>query len=325
MIIAFRSPVPLPAGNPPPARLCVLPWGRNEGVQASPICNETTAALLPQNQRIANFDTAILDFNHNTLPGTEAYKSDKEPRKIAAKGKVELIPGEGLYFSALDWTPEGKDAWTGGHFPDLSPAVKMNDAGEVIFIHSAGLCQQGSITGLHAFSVGGLPAMKASTATPPTTPPMDYKKLLCITYGLDPEKATDAEIEAAAAAFAKKNAETPAKPETPSADPAATAAITALTASVKAINDRMETQDRQIIINQALAQGKVIPNGVEKLPLEQFKTVVDALPADQVPMDKRTPEGVKAFTSPGLGNDAEQAAINRQLGLSPETFAKHNK
>ena len=307
MIIAFRSPVTLPADKQLPTRLKVAHWGRNEAVDVTPIVNETSVACIPHNQRVAHIDTAILDFNHNTLPGSEAYKAEKEPRNIAAKGKLEVVPFDGVYFSALEWTPEGKDAFLGGHFPDLSPAVKLNDAGEVIFIHSAALCQQGSINGLHAFSVGGLPTMKTATATQST---MDFKKLLLLLLGL-PETADDTAIETAAKAFS-------AKAQTATA---AGEEVKAFSTTLKAITDRLDAQDRSVLTSTAIAAGKIIPLGVDKLPIADFKVMIDSLPADQVPMEKRTPEGIKAFTAPGFSNAsagadaAAQAEVNRQLGI----------
>ena len=56
-----------------------------------------------------------------------------------------VIPGEGLFIENLRWTPEGEASVKGGHHPDLSPAIKTNDAGEVVFVHSAALCRQGGV------------------------------------------------------------------------------------------------------------------------------------------------------------------------------------
>jgi phage I-like protein len=310
VIIAFRSPLTLPAGKELPTRLKIAHWGRNEAVDVTPIVNETSVACIPHNQRISHIDTAILDFNHNTLPGSEAYKAEKEPRNIAAKGKLEVVPFDGVYFSALEWTPEGQAAYLGGHFPDISPAVKMNDAGEVIFIHSAGLVQQGSINGLHAFSVGGLPTMKTATSTQST---MDIKKLLLAILGL-PETATDIEIETAAKAWAAKaNASNDAGEE-----------VKAFSATLKAINDRLDARERSELVAAAIADGKIIPLGVEVLPLANFKTMIESLPKDQVPLEKRTPEGIKAFTAPGFSHvattesAAAEAEVNRQLGIKAD-------
>lgn len=314
VIIAFRSPLTLPAGKELPTRLKVAHWGRNEAVDVTPIVNETSVACIPHNQRISHIDTAILDFNHNTLPGSEAYKAEKEPRKIAAKGKLEVVPFDGVYFSALEWTPEGQAAYLGGHFPDISPAVKMNDAGEVIFIHSAGLVQQGSINGLHAFSVGSLPPMKTATATQST---MDFKKLLLLILGL-PETADDSAIETAAKAWADK-----AK-----AANGAGEQVAAFSVTLKALTDRLDARDRADLTATAIAAGKIIPLGVDKLPLADFQTMINSLPADQVPLEKRTPEGIKAFTSPGFTTGAgageaaaAEAEVNRQLGIKADAKA----
>ncbi len=323
MIYAFRSPSPLSATKEVPTRLKVANWGRNEALPLgkTPIVNETTVACLPHNQRLANFDRLALDFQHNTLPGTEAYVASEEPRKVAAMGVPEVVPGDGLYLADLQWTPEGIAAFTGGHYPDLSPAARMNDAGEIIFLHSAGLCRQGSITGLHAFSAGQLPALKTNPSDQP--PSMDYKKILCLMLGLA-ATATDAEIEAAATRFAKDEG-ADGDSATAAVKPVADK-VEAMGVSHAALVKRLDAIERGSLTAQAIAAGKIIPMGVEDLPLDKFKTMVDALPADQVPLEQRTPAGVVAFASTGIGagGGGPDAEVRKTLGISDAAWKKHN-
>jgi phage I-like protein len=321
VIYAFRAPS-LTAAKEPPTRLKVANWGRNEALplDKTPIVNETTVACLPHNQRLANFDKVALDFQHNTLPGTEAYQADKEPRKISAMGVPEVIAGDGLYLKDLEWTPEGVAAFTGGHFPDLSPAAKMNDAGEIIFLHSAALCRQGSITGLHAFSADKLPAMKSNPSE--STPSMDYKKILCLMLGLDPTKATDADIETAATKFASCDDDAPTAEA--AVKPVAEK-VTAMSADLTKVTERLDGIERQNLTAQAIALGKIVPMGVEKLPLAEFKTMIASLPPDQVPLEKRTPEGVQAFSASSnvIGANSVEEEVRKGMGLSPEAWKKH--
>lgn len=325
MIYAFRAPSPT-ASKEPPTRLKVANWGKNEAlpIGKTPIVNETTIACLPHNQKLANFDQLCLDFQHNTLPGTEAYKADKEPRNIAAKGYPEVISGDGLYLRDLEWTPQGIAAFTGGHFPDLSPAAKLNDAGEIIFLHSAALCRQGSITGLHAFAAEKLPAMKSNPSETSST--MDYKKILCLMLGLDATKATDAEIETAATQFASdEKDEDGTKAATEAVKPVAEK-VTAMSTSLVTLNARLDSIERANITARAIAAGKIVPMGVEKLPLAEFKTMIDSLAADQVPLEKRTVEGVQAFSasSKTIGANTADDQIRKTLGISEETWKKYN-
>jgi len=61
------------------------------------------------------------------------------------------IPGDGLYLTALSYTPSGNKY--AREYRDLSPAVLLDDDGEVIFCHSVALCPQGEVRGLSFYSV----------------------------------------------------------------------------------------------------------------------------------------------------------------------------
>jgi phage I-like protein len=134
-----------------PRRLKLLNWGVNQTVYGPVIVNETTAALLPMNQKKLGFDTIALDYEHNTVPKTPEFERTKEPREIAANGVPLVVPGEGLFFDALEYTPSGRQNHLNYH--DLSPTPKLSDKGEVVFLHSVALCRQGAVEDLHYFSV----------------------------------------------------------------------------------------------------------------------------------------------------------------------------
>lgn len=325
VIFAFVAPNTLAGLKELPARVRVAKWGRNESVKGAFTVNETTARLLPAMQRTVGFDTIALDFEHNTVPATDAFKADKEPRKVAAHGVPRVIPGEGLFIENLRWTPEGEASVKGGHHPDLSPAIKTNDAGEVVFVHSAALCRQGAVPDLQVFSAALTPAQITafSAASHTHFPSMDYKQLLLLLLGLDAH-ATDADITTAAKTFATKLAEAAGQSQE----------IKTLSATLKTLGEKFaalekgqEAAEKSAITAHAVAAGKVITAAVSELPLESFRKIVAELPANQVPLAQRTPEGVKAFSATGAtaaGATAE-AEVREKLGISPETWAKHNK
>jgi len=153
---------------------------------------------------------------------------------------------------------------------------------------------------------------------------MDPKKLLCAILGLDPEKATDEEIEAAAQKAAD-DAKTPAeKTEAPTA-------LTALAAEVKNLHllitgDRKAREDseRQGIIALAAGEGKVVPKGAEKLDIADLKTLCADLPVT-VPLDKRTKVDALAAEGSNLEHNTARAEIDRQLGLTEEDHKKFGK
>ena len=72
--------------------------------------------------------------------------------------------------------------------------------------------------------------------------------------------------------------------------------------------------------------GKIITASVSELPLEQFRKIVAELPANQVPLEQRTVDGMKAFSA-GSGVTQPPAAefeeaVRKQLGISKEVWAK---
>ena len=88
VIFAFVAPNQLAGVKELPSRLRVAKWGRNDSVKGAFVVNETTARFLPAIQKAVGFDSVALDFEHNTVPETDAYKADREPRKVAAHGLV---------------------------------------------------------------------------------------------------------------------------------------------------------------------------------------------------------------------------------------------
>jgi phage I-like protein len=318
MLFALRAPLPTVEGKELPKRLLVAKWGRNEAPSKGItfFVNETTMRELPRNQKALGFDAPALDFEHNTLPGTPAYEADKEPRNIAATGAFSVVAGEGLYYSPTRWTPEGEKSVLGGHHPDLSGALKFNDKSEVIFGHSVALCRHGSVPEMQVFPLSATLSdqIAALSADPSTThfPPMNYKELLCAIIGLS-ASATDAEISTAS----KNHAAT-------------LAGVTGFSTELKSAKDglaamqkRLDDSERANITALAVRDGKIIPLSAKELPLEAFKTLVGELERDRVPLDKRTPEGVQAFTASGVQvkNGADEE-VRIGLGLSKAQWDK---
>ena len=298
-----------------PTRMVVFPWGDNESTKGLFRVNEVTLSALPINQKLTGFERVCIDFNHNTVPGTEFYKG--EPCEVAAYADVLCVENEGIVYDNIDWTPAGRKFIGDGHYRDLSPAPKKDAQGNVIFLHSVAACRQGAVTDLILLS-----ADYSTTNPPPKTKhTMDPKKLLCAILGLDPEKATDEEIEAAAQKAAD-DAKTPAeKTEAPTA-------LTALAAEVKNLHllitgDRKAREDseRQGIIALAAGEGKVVPKGAEKLDIADLKTLCADLPVT-VPLGKRT-TATALSADPAIVQGAD-AEVIKGLGITEDAFKKHN-
>lgn len=135
------------AGDPLPQRLQIFKWGENESNQGKFIVNDTTVRLLAANQRQIGRERIPMGFEHNIDEGSDEYKRTKEPRPIAAKMAMEAISGEGVFLSAIDWTPEGSDNIQ--HYEDLSPTPIIDKATRtVIALLSVSLTRAGSVYGL---------------------------------------------------------------------------------------------------------------------------------------------------------------------------------
>ena len=322
------SPVPLYAADAPPTRLVVLPWGVNPSRRGDFVVNETTAKVFAENQLKNRIDGKVaLDFEHNTLQGTPAYESSSEPRPIAAWALCSVVPGEGLVYEAIEWTPDGLSAWERKLYQDLSPApVRGKDGRTVIALHSTALCRHGELADLtiaHAAAPKGLAAyfdaLSADSAPPfdfsnfPLTPSMKTKLialLAALGVTLDPnadEAATEAALDSAIKAVPAK--EDPAcKPE-------------GMSAEIATLRNEMEALRKENLISQATHEGKVIPLSAEAIkatPLSALVELVNNAKPGQVPLKKKTVDG-NEVTEPAAGApealSAESVGVLAKFGL----------
>ena len=299
-----------------PTRLVIFPWGDHDTPQGVFHVNEKTLSSLAANQKLTNFDRVCLDFNHNTVPGNPSYKG--EPAPVAAYARPVCLAGEGIVYEDIEWTDDGKKFIGGGHYRDISPAVKRDKDNNVIFLHSAAVCRQGAVPDLILFSAD------SSTHTKPTKTKhtMDPKKLLCVILGLDPEKATDEEIEAAAQKAADEAKESKIDPEEKSEVATLSAEVKKLTGIVE--NDRKSREDaaRQEVIALAASEGKVVPKGAEKLDIVDLKTLCADLPVT-VELGKRTNITALAADGSSLEHKGVEDSVKNALGISDEEWKTH--
>lgn len=302
---------------PLPSALVIARWGESERVGGGKvIVGPKTLAALAANQEKAGFGEIALDFAHNTYETGPDGKPAKprEPIPVAAYGTLSVQEGVGIVFTPTRWTPEGKQFYQGGHYRDLSPTIAQDDNGEVLFVHSVALCRQGQVHGLHAYAATLEIEIEDNQSA--NTKKMDPKALLLKILGL-PETATDEEIMAAADALKPMAAATPDKPAAKPEE--SDAALTAMAA-------RLDTLERQQLVNQAAASGKVIPLSAEALaalPLNALSALIDGLPANQVPVKPNTTATGPADAGGKLTPlSAEDKAVCAQLGLTEEQFRK---
>lgn len=280
-----------------PKRLKLLNWGTNDSKKGPIVVGPLTLSALADRQALYGFDKIGIDYEHQSVPEHPNFLPP--PREYAAYGEPRVIDGEGLFLEDIEWTPSGLEK--ARNYIDLSPTPLIEN-GEVVFLHSVALCPQGAVEGLSFFSAD----FKITKPTKSMNP--ELLKILSVLFNI-PETSDEQAIIAAGKTFVEKAA-TDAKdnPE-----------LATLTANLKALTARFENAERENIINAAVATGKIVPNSATDLPVEKLRALVAELPADQVPLEKRTPEQIQALSATLSATDL---AVCSQLGIKPEDFKK---
>ena len=323
-----------------PDKLLVLGWGEHDTPQGKVICDDTTMQQLGAYNAAKNWDRIALDFEHNSVPKSPTYAG--EPVKIAGYGKLQLVPGEGIYLLMSSWTPEGKTFAANGHYGDLSPVVKVNQENEVIGLHSVALCRHGATPGLvflsalpavqHGSAVKHPPKPKSKAmadASPPQTPEELFAALKgVLNLGAD---ATAADVLAALTKALSAAKVEPDGDEGEGDTKALSANILKLTELVekqgeqlKLLSSGVEQNDRTAILKQATQEGKVVPKSAHDLPVEKLKLLCAELPVT-VPLEKRTPEATLMLSAGAGYEDPELAKIAAITGVSDDDRKKYLK
>lgn len=313
--------VDLSAADPAklPRRMKVLNWGENQNA-----CNRRVfvgrklqAAL---NAPTYPFRKIPLDFEHNTLPGTPAYKESAEPRRVAAFSSVDVVEGEGVFITVLNWTPAGVE--NAAHYCDLSAGAVTDKDGEVVAMPSVGLCRCGAVEGMDfaefALSAETTAALNAITQNTTTeVDELNWKELICKALGMDAATASDDDVAA-------KLAEALKRPDVNALTASITGTadrVTALSAEVGTFRAELEKRDKQAVLDRARMDGKVVAlnaDAVAKLSAADLQAHVDAL-AVTVPLSARTPGAMKPETGSEAGPDEQQRAIALNCGADPDS------
>jgi phage I-like protein len=145
-VILLRTAVSLSADAAQlPHRIKILNWGDN------PNCHGKRVNVGPLFVKCLNaaeypYRKVALDFEHNTFPGTAAYKESKEPRPVAGFGMIEAVEGEGVFITMSSWTPEGEKMAV--NFADVSAGAVTDKEGNLIAVASVALCRAGAVDGM---------------------------------------------------------------------------------------------------------------------------------------------------------------------------------
>ncbi len=321
-----------------PTRLVVAPLGSHDARgRGKVIVSAATLEGFAERQMAAKLGTRLaLDFEHETVPGTPAYAASQEPRNIAAWATCSAVPGEGLVYHDIEWTPMGLRAWKRKLFQDISPAVFRRADGTVIALHSAALCRHGEIDGLTISAAAAGPqlapffaALSASLPESESAPMKPTPELIALFAALGMTLAADADEAAVTTALkdatAKIEAAAKKAPDAMGADmQAIKGEITALSTEVKTLQGERDELKRSELMRQAAAEGKIIPLSAETLkvtPLSVLEDIVKTAKAGEVPLaatqtGKEVKGSVEAFS-------ADSVARLEAMGLKPEDVAKY--
>ena len=333
-LLLLDATATLAGDRPLPGRFLVLPWGEFDTRYGRLKVNETTLKVLAANQKAAKRERVHVDFSHNTVPGTKYFMG--EPAHLAARrAGIEVVAGEGIYLSAVEWTPEAEKHKH--DYPEVSAAPVTLEDGTVVYLDSVAVCRHAEVEGM-VLPLSAETAAALSQSAGPNTPTtqhsnqkektMDYKKLLLQILDL-PETASDDEItKAAEDKGTEEETETAAGGEAGKGAKTGKAdAVKTLSASVTSLAQQVESLERGRIVDAAVAAGKIIPLHADELPLDKFRRLVDGLPANQVPLAQRTPEHIKTVASTGLGQGAAPGAgagnddaIRESMGIPKERW-----
>ncbi len=264
-LAAALSPEQREAATKLPTRLKVLGWGRNESVKGEIILDDKSALGFAAEQMRLGKERIAIDFEHNTLPGTSAFESSSEPRKVAGYGAPVLVPGEGLFLDDIVWTPAGIAEAL--NYEDISPAPYLNEDRRVTGIHSTALVRNGAVSGLHFFSTEGVDDDVSAKPNPPEKS-MNEDELAAF-------QQLQGDVNNL---LAKVDALSPT-PEGNSAEE--NKQVVALSASVMALSGTVESIQRDALVESATRDGKVIPLSAEELvdfPLPKLKSMIEKLP-----------------------------------------------
>ena len=319
-----------------PRRIKVLNWGDN------PNCHGRRVNVGPLFVRCLNAETypyrkVALDFEHNTFPGTAAYKESKEPRPVAGFGTIEAVEGDGVYITMSSWTPEGEKMAV--NFADVSAGSVTDKDGNLVAVASVALCRAGAVDGMDFVEAplsGDVSSALSGIINNPPAPQsgfgavnkkgkaMDYKALLLKTLGLG-EDATDEAIAAAAAKAAEKKPtqEDQAAALSAAVKDAVAEAVKPIEEKVAALSAAAVAHEKQDLIAEAAREGKVVALGADaigKITVEDLKATIAKTPVT-VPLAAKTPANMKEKPTEGeVPEEFRQIALN--CGVDPEIFKK---
>jgi phage I-like protein len=185
------------AGDAPPTRVLLAPWGRVESANGDFVVDAESVA-----EAVAAFERQAtdlpIDYEHQTLGGVYSSPTGQAP----AAGWIKRLVGEvgvGL-FAEIEWTPQGRSIVAAKAYRYLSPVAVVRRADrKLVGIHSAALTNKPAIRGMTPI-VNGIHDSGAADESP--------LELLRGALGLSADRAAEEVLIAAGARLATLQEET---------------------------------------------------------------------------------------------------------------------
>lgn len=303
-----------------PQRIKILNWGANPvrpGGDKIILVDDSVASTLAANQEAVGIDLVPMDYEHQSFPGHKHFKPD--PRHSPGAGRIEVIPGEGVFLCGIEYTPSGVEH--AASYRDVSAVVHHDKQGRPLWISCVALTQTGAVAGVEF--------AEALSLTTHTTimeneedKDMPYRKTLIQLLGIKPKPEsggdiTEEEVIAAATKFMEKNP--PAEEASPESE--------ALSARVLRMEGIFESREREALVSRAGQQGKIIPLSAEMIaqtPVTILTALIDGLTAGEVPLGTDAAAAAEKPAAPSIALSADETSAAKALGLTPEEFRNAN-
>ena len=317
------------------AEIQLLPAGRFSARDGRPFIADgwqldATIAKAVIAQASARQTPFVIDYEHQTL------LSEKNGLPAPAAGwfkTLEWRDGDGLYATDVEWTEKARAMIEAKEYLYLSPVFSYDpQTGVVLQLKHAALTNVPALDGMTEVAVMSAYAARFFDQPHEKEIQMNLLQKLLASIGLA-ETTTEADALAAVAAL-KTRADLVAPLETQVAalktaapDPARFVAVetmTALQGEVAALRTKLNGQELEGVVSEALKAGKLLPaqeawaRELGGKDLASLKTYIAAAPVI-VPGEGQT-GGKGQGGGDGKTLSAEQQAVCKQLGLTEKDF-----
>ena len=303
-----------------PNRIQLFAWGENPSDKGAFTVDSTTLSSIRDQIAGEAHKRVVIDFDHQSDPNSPTFVPS--PRHHAGYGDVEVVEGEGVFLSSIDWTPKGREY--APDYMDVSPvAVHTRKDRVVLGIKSVSLVPNGSLHGRTLFSADADPQpqqeipMADSQTAPDAQKPEEAMAAMA-----EEIKALKSQLEAALAEVGALREKVEAKADEKRPDPAVEA-LSAKTADqgqqISTLAAALDAQRKETMVQLAAAQGKAVALGdaaITALSVEDLAAHIRGIGAT-VPMHRQTPmssAGEASTTCLAAQQNALMAQIRKETG-----------